>query len=83
MERQEIAISMGKQKIVECEIVRNGYVNEIWVRANIDGFCEDVLKLTSYYPDEISFSECEFICKTVEEARKFVIARDMAYLRRW
>jgi hypothetical protein len=43
-----------------------------------DGTSKD---LFSFYPDEISFSESEFIGLTEEEARKLRHDRDVAYLR--
>lgn len=68
--------------ISECEIISNGYLNEVWVRSNCDGWCEDVKMLFSYYPDELSFSEYEFIGRTEDSARAMFHDRDIAYLRR-
>lgn len=41
----------------------------------------EVKELFSFYPDEISFSESEFIGLTEEEARALRCEKDIAYLR--
>jgi hypothetical protein len=41
----------------------------------------EVKELFSFYPDEISFSELEFIGLTEEEARALRYEKDIAYLR--
>lgn len=41
---------------------------------------ESAVKLFSFYPDEIQFSEAEFLGKTVEEAMEIKRAKDVAYL---
>jgi hypothetical protein len=50
---------------------------EVWVTYE-DGEEE---KLFSYYPDEISFEESEFIGLTRDEALKLYHKKDVAYLR--
>jgi hypothetical protein len=50
---------------------------EVWVTYE-DGKEE---KLFSYYPDEISFTESEFIGLTKEEAHQLFHKKDVAYLR--
>lgn len=52
-------------------------VPEVWATFE-DG--EEKL-LFSYYPDEISFMESEFICLTEEQARRLRHERDVDYLR--
>jgi hypothetical protein len=67
--------------IKECEIIPNRYVNEVWIRSNCDGWCEDVKMLFSYYPDELVFSPCEFIGLTETAAEQMFHRRDIAYLQ--
>lgn len=50
---------------------------EVWVT------CEDgsETKVFDYYPDEISFSEGEFVGLTAEECRVLKFGRDRAFLQ--
>lgn len=66
------------KRIKLCEITELGYTNEVDVMYN-DGSVEMIFR---YYPDELSFSEHEFIGLTKEEAHELFRLRDMAYLRR-
>lgn len=50
---------------------------EVWVTYE-DGEEE---KLFSYYPDEISFDESEFVGLTREKAMSLYTKKDVAYLR--
>lgn len=68
------------KKIVKCEIKKGRFMNIISVLYD-DGSEDD--GLGSYYPDELSFSEDEFIGLTKDQAQKLMHQRDMAYLRRW
>ena len=70
---------MGKKKIVKCEIKRGRFMNIISVVYD-DGSEKD--GIGSYYPDELSFSEEEFIGLTEDQANKLMYERDKAYLRR-
>lgn len=40
-----------------------------------------VQRLFDYYPDEISFTEAEFVGLSIEEARHLKFEKDRAYLR--
>lgn len=66
-----------KKKIVCCEITELRFKNEVVVMYN-DGTVE---KLFSYYPDELSFNEREFIGLTRDEAMEVFRSKDTAYLR--
>ena len=71
---------MGKIKF--CKIIREIYKNEIHVL--YDNGSEGELKyecIGAYYPDELSFSEEEFIGLTEDQANKLMYERDKAYLR--
>jgi hypothetical protein len=61
-----------------CEITELRFKNEVDVMYN-DGSVE---RLFYYYPDEITFTEREFIGLTREEAMSLHTSRDKAYLRR-
>ncbi|VTU43013.1 hypothetical protein H6P1_00491 (plasmid) [Variovorax sp. PBL-H6] len=39
------------------------------------------VSLFQFYPDELTFTEAEFVGLTVEEARKLHQRKDVAYLR--
>lgn len=41
----------------------------------------DEKKLFSYYPDEISFTESEFVGLTIQEAEQLRHTKDVTYLR--
>ena len=69
--------------IIECKITpmpKSMFdpMPEVMVKTSGD---EDYTSLFSYYPDEISFSESEFIGKTVAQAKALRHERDVAYLR--
>jgi hypothetical protein len=49
---------------------------EVWV--TIDG---QEQKLFDYYPDELSFTEREFLGKTLAEGRRLKFLKDRAYLQ--
>jgi hypothetical protein len=71
------------QKIVSCKIgpYPKGMFSLEMPKVNVqfeDGTEKD---LFSFYPDELSFRESEFIGLTEEEARKLRHDRDVAYLR--
>lgn len=51
---------------------------EVWVK--VEGETE-AQYLFSYYPDELSFTESEFIGLTVDEAHDLRRQKDIAYLR--
>lgn len=66
-----------EKKIIACEITELRFKNEIDVMYD-DGSVEAI---TTYYPDELSFDEREFIGLTEREASDLVRNRDKAYLR--
>ena len=67
--------------ITECEIYKNRFKNEVWIKSNCDGWAEDVKMLFTYYPDELHFTEREFIGLTEAKATKLFYDRTKAYLR--
>ena len=69
-------VSMEK-KIVNCEILLGRYTNDIRVTFE-DG---EVKVLFSYYNDELSFCEVEFLGLTEEEAHDLFHRKDIEYLR--
>lgn len=66
-----------KNRIMFCEITKMRFVNEVDVMYE-DGSVETLFK---YYPDELSFTEQEFIGLTKDEAMELFKYRDIAYLR--
>lgn len=68
---------MNKKTIAFVEIVRHRWHNEV-VATYVD---DSVEVLFEYYPDEISFSEHEFVGLTSDEAHELFIKKDTAYLR--
>lgn len=69
---------MGKT-IAICNITKGRFMNIISVEYS-DGSVDDCIG--SYYPDELYFSESEFIGLTREEASELMRRKDVAYLRR-
>lgn len=65
------------KKIARCEITSLRFKNDVHVMYN-DGTVE---KLFDYYPDELTFTEREFIGLTKVEAIALFRYRDMTYLR--
>ena len=63
--------------IVSAKIVKGDYENRVIVRNTQDQEYE----VFSYYPDEISFTESEFIGLTGDEAIRLYHRKDVAYLR--
>jgi len=68
---------MSETRIVDCEIKAGRCVNEV-IALFQD---ETVTTIFTYYPDEISFREDEFIGKTECEAIKLFHKKDIAYLQ--
>lgn len=69
--------------ITECEILDDTpFLNEILIKSNCNGWCEDVKVLYSYYHDELRFYASDFIGLTEKEAISLCTSRDVAYLRR-
>ena len=64
-------------KIKKVKFVKNKFQTEVLVTFEDDSF----LTLFSYYPDELSFTEDEFIGLTVQEALSLVHKKDKEYLR--
>ena len=66
------------KKIIACEIK-----HEHWEPSKVFVTYEDGTKelLTSYFPDEISFDESEFVGLTADQALRMKHDRDIAYLR--
>lgn len=68
---------MDKKTIAFVEIIRHRYHNEV-----VATFVDDSVEvLFEYYPDEISFSEYEFVGLTSDEAHELFNRKDTAYLR--
>lgn len=68
-----------EKKIKHCKIKECGFKNIISVVYD-DGSVDD--RLGAYYPDELYYSESDFIGLTRKEASDFMDQRDKAYLRR-
>ncbi len=66
-----------EKKIVTCKIVSGKWTNEIHATFD-DGSTGKVLE---YYPDEISFNECEFIGLTKLQAYELKRRKDIAYIQ--
>jgi hypothetical protein len=64
-------------KIVDAEIKKCNYVNEV-IALFEDGTVTTIL---TYFPDEISFRESEFVGKTEWEATELFHKKDIAYLQ--
>ena len=63
--------------IAFCEIIRNRYTNEVVVTYDDDS----VEMIFRYYPDELSFSQYEFVGLTRDEALELFEHKDLLYLR--
>jgi hypothetical protein len=77
---------MSQPKIVKCSIgpyprpMPEGMFDPMpKVKVTLEDGVE--AELFSFYPDELSFSEAEFIGLTVEQARRLFFERDVRYLR--
>jgi hypothetical protein len=73
---------MAEAKIVSARITpisrdRFGPLPEVF--ATLDDGRE--VRLFDYYPDELSFSESEFVGLTETEGRRLKVTKDAAYLR--
>lgn len=68
-----------EKKIKHCKIDRGMWRNDVFVSYDDSGNYE---KIGSYYPDELSFHEDEFIGLTSKQADDLMHQRDVAYLRR-
>lgn len=66
-----------EKKIISCSIVKRRFDNRIYVTYE-DGSTEGIY---IYYPDELTFTENEFIGLTREEAQLLCYQRDLEYLR--
>lgn len=67
------------KKITHCTIHSGRYQNTISVAYEDDTVEE---RLAVYYPDELHFSDIEFLGLTRQQAKDLVHERDKAYLRR-
>lgn len=67
-----------KKKIKQCEIKKVEFKNVILVI--YDDGSTDIIG--SYYPDELYFSENEFINLTRQQAVDLMTEKDITYLRR-
>ena len=70
-----------EKKIVECNITSSPSMFDLpKVMVKLEG--SDIFEeLFDYYPDEISFTEDEFIGRTADEARNLKFKKDKAYLQ--
>lgn len=66
-----------EKKIISCSIVTRKFDNRIYVTYE-DGSNESIY---FYYPDELRFTEDEFIGLTRSEAQQLCYQRDLEYLR--
>lgn len=66
-----------ERTIKECKIVKNGHKMLVLVRDSTG----EMGLIGSYYPDELSFTEDEFIGLTLSQAEKVIETRDTAFLR--
>ena len=66
-----------EKKIISCSIERCRLINKIYVTYE-DNSTE---KIYIYYPDELTFSENEFIGLTREEAQLLCYQKDLDYLK--
>ena len=66
-----------KKKITKITFKEDGYRNII-IATFDDGSTDEIC---SYYPDELSFCESEFLGLTREEAMDLKTRKDIAYLR--
>lgn len=64
--------------ITNCVIEKVNWRNEIWVTYNTG----EQERIGHYYPDELCYSTRSFIGLTRDQALRFMIERDTAYLRR-
>lgn len=64
-------------KIIRCEIAEGRFVNRILVYYN-NGSSNCI---STYYPDELHFSQKDFIGLTEKEAIDFIAETDKKYLR--
>ena len=67
------------KKITHCTIHSGRYQNTIAVSYD-DGTVEE--RLGVYYPDELHYSEIEFLGLTRQQAKDLMRERDKAYLQR-
>lgn len=66
-----------EKKIVSCSIERRRYDCVIWV--TVEGGLTEAIYI--YYPDELTFTEQEFVGLTKKEAKDLCHQRDVQYLR--
>lgn len=66
-----------EKKITQITIEKDGWQNSILATFD-DGSTN---KIGSYYPDELSFCESEFLGLTEKEAKDLMTRKDIAYLR--
>lgn len=64
-------------KIIHCEIAEGKFVNRIFVY--YDNGSNNCIGI--YYPDELQFSQKDFIGLTEKEAIDFIVATGTNYLR--
>lgn len=72
------------ERINECKIIadeRHQGLNKIIVRTSVNGYAKKETLLYTYYVDELSFTELEFIGKTVKQAIELIERKDKAYLQ--
>ena len=69
------------RKIVECKIISGSSIFDCPEVFGKYSEADDFESLFTYYPDEISFSNQEFIGLTAEEARNLKFSKDKAYLQ--
>lgn len=67
-----------EKRIKQCKIFEGRFTNIVGVVYD-DGSVDD--RLATYYPDELSFNEDEFIGLTKKEALDLMFQKDLEYLR--
>jgi hypothetical protein len=65
-------------RIIKCEITKKGGTNEVKADCG-DG--NGMISIFTYYPDELFFTETEFIGLTVDQALGLFHRKDVEYLR--
>lgn len=67
-----------EKRIKQCLIRKEGFKNYITALYNDD----TTDAIGSYYPDELHFTENEFVGLTSQQAINLITQKDIAYLRR-
>jgi len=72
---------MTERRIVACEIDKPGGICDPLPKVHVQFDDGEAKSLFEFFPDEIRFSEAEFLGLTEKEARALRHRRDVAYLQ--